>query len=90
MKSLVLVAVGVLASGTVLADSPLADLIQDGRRDAAIELIEKGADVNAAQGDGATPLHWAAYKIDLELVQHVAGSRRKTRRREPLRLEPAG
>ncbi len=25
--------------------------------------------MNAAQGDGATPLHWAAYKIDLELVQ---------------------
>ncbi len=69
MKSLVLAAAGVLVSGPVLADSTLADLIQDGRRDAAIELMEKGADVNAAQGDGATPLHWAAYKIDLELVR---------------------
>jgi ankyrin repeat protein len=69
MKSLVLAAAGVLASGTAFADGPLADLIQDGRRDAAIELIEQGADVDAAQGDGATPLHWAAYKIDLELVR---------------------
>ena len=69
MKSVVLAAVGVVVSGTALADSPLADLIQDGRRDAAIELLAKGADVNAAQGDGATPLHWAAYKIDLELVR---------------------
>jgi ankyrin repeat protein len=69
MKSWMLAVVGVLASGTVLADSPLADLIQDGRRDAALALIEKGADVNAAQGDGATPLHWAAYKIDVELVR---------------------
>src|SRR5450432_1865101 len=27
------------------------------------------ADVNAAQGDGTTPLHWAVYKIDADLVR---------------------
>jgi uncharacterized protein len=68
MRCLMLAA-GIFASGAVLADSPLADLIQDGRREAAIELIENGADVNAAQGDGATPLHWATYKLDRELVR---------------------
>jgi ankyrin repeat protein len=51
-----------LSCGSALADSPLADAIENGRRDAALELIQKGADVNAAQADGATPLHWAAYK----------------------------
>ena len=59
----------VSASGAALADSPLADAIENGRRDAALELIAEGADVNAAQGDGTTPLHWAAYKLDPELVQ---------------------
>jgi uncharacterized protein len=46
----------------------LADLIQDGAKREAIALIESGADVNEAQGDGSTPLHWAVYHIDTELV----------------------
>ena len=58
-----------MATGTALADSPLADVIEENRREAAIELIAEGADVNAAQGDGTTPLHWATYKLDLELVR---------------------
>ncbi|HET8697488.1 MAG TPA: ankyrin repeat domain-containing protein, partial [Gammaproteobacteria bacterium] len=55
-----------LAAGT---DSPLADAIESGRRDAALALIAGGADVNAAQADGTTPLHWAAYQLDAELVR---------------------
>jgi ankyrin repeat protein len=50
------------------ADSPLADLIESDRRVAALELIAEGVDVNAAQGDGTTPLHWAAYNLDAALV----------------------
>ena len=46
----------------------LADLIQAGNRAAALESIRAGADVNVAQGDGSTPLHWAVYKVDAELV----------------------
>ena len=52
-----------------LADSPLADAIESGRRATALELVEEGADVNAAQGDGTTPLQWATYKLDLVLVR---------------------
>jgi len=69
MRSGILAAVAFLASAAALAESPLADLIERGRRDAAIALLEQGADVNAAQPDGTTPLHWAAYKLDLELVE---------------------
>ena len=39
------------------------------RPDAVRALLKKGADVNAAQGDGMTALHWAAMKGDAELAQ---------------------
>lgn len=57
------------AAGTAAADATLAGLIQAGNRDAALKMIAAGADVNAAQGDGTTPLHWAVYKIDAELAR---------------------
>ncbi len=31
-------------------------------------MIASGADVNQAQPDGTTPLHWAVYRVDRELV----------------------
>ena len=47
----------------------LADRIQAGDHRAAMELVAKGADVNQAQADGTTALHWAVYRFDRELVQ---------------------
>jgi ankyrin repeat protein len=61
-------AILVAASGTASAQS-LADRIQSGDRNAALAMIASGADVNKAQPDGTTPLHWAAYRVDRELVQ---------------------
>src|SRR6202045_5090222 len=58
------------AAGTAAAaDNSLAGQIQAGNRDAALNMIVAGADVNAAQGDGTTPLHWAVYKVDADLVR---------------------
>src|SRR5580700_3611125 len=58
------------AAGTAAAaDNSLAGLIQAGNRDTALKMIAAGADVNAAQGDGTTPLHWAVYKINADLVR---------------------
>ena len=48
--------------------STLADRIQAGDRATALAMIAKGADVNQTQVDGTTPLHWAAYRVDLELL----------------------
>src|SRR5262245_45184616 len=57
------------ASTAAAADDTLASLIQAGHRDAALKRIAAGADVNAAQGDGTTPLHWAVYKVDVDLAR---------------------
>jgi uncharacterized protein len=50
------------------AQSTLADRIQSGDRLVALRMIGDGADVKQAQADGTTPLHWAVYRIDRELV----------------------
>ena len=50
-------------------DSPVADAAMRGDRAAVRELLTGGADVNAAQGDGMTALHWAAEHGDAELAR---------------------
>jgi len=57
-----------IAGGNASAADSLANLIQQGDRMGALAAIRAGADVNAPQGDGTTPLHWAVYKVDAELV----------------------
>src|SRR5688500_16599936 len=59
-----------------LAESPIADAAARGDREAVIALLKKAADVNAAQGDGMTALHWAAMNGDAELAEMliVAGA----------------
>jgi ankyrin repeat protein len=71
MKQLTLAVAALLACATAYAQRPLADLIQNGERAAALAAIDNGADVNAPQGDGTTPLHWAIYKVDRELVAEL-------------------
>jgi ankyrin repeat protein len=68
-----LVAVGLTGVAGAAAASELANLIEAGQRRAAIDLIEQGADVNAAQGDGTTPLHWAVYRVDIEMTALLLG-----------------
>src|SRR5262249_46311134 len=53
-----------LCQGPVLAASEVADAVmhQDAGRVQA--LLAKSADVNAAQADGTTARHWAAYHAD--------------------------
>ena len=56
-----------LGGSTSSPDTPVADAAQ--RRDitAVRQLLRQGADVNAAQGDGMTALHWAVQHGDIEL-----------------------
>jgi uncharacterized protein len=56
--------------------APIANAAQNGDREAVRALLKKGVDVNEAQGDGTTALHWAAMTGDAELAQMliVAGA----------------
>ncbi len=46
--------------------SDVADAVMKGDKAALRTLLQQKADVNAPQIDGATALHWAAYRNDLE------------------------
>ena len=50
-------------------DSPVADAAMRGDTEYVRELLQGGADVNAAQGDGMTASHWAAELGDPDLTQ---------------------
>jgi len=49
--------------------APVADAVMKRDGEAVRTLIKGGADVNAAQGDGMTALHWAARNGDVELTR---------------------
>src|SRR2546425_4446368 len=72
-KTIALTAMGGLClSAVIYAGAPassLVDAAMQGNRDAVRALLKQGADVNTAQGDGMTALHWAAQKGDVELAQ---------------------
>jgi uncharacterized protein len=72
MRTIRFSALGAIALTAMLhaaASAPVADAAMDGNRDAVKALLKQAADVNAAQGDGMTALHWAAMKNDADLVQ---------------------
>ncbi len=64
-----ILAVAMSATLGAMAESPVADAAARGDREAVKSLLKQAADVNAAQGDGMTALHWAAMNGDLELAQ---------------------
>lgn len=59
-----------LASGAQAKQS-LPDLVQSGNREAALNLIKSKTDINVAQADGTTALHWAVFNVDEELTKKL-------------------
>jgi ankyrin repeat protein len=49
--------------------TPVADAARAGDHEAVRSLLQQGRDVNAAQGDGMTALHWAALAGDVDLAR---------------------
>jgi uncharacterized protein len=71
MKKLLALIAVVALSGSLGAQSraPIADAAQAKDTATIRKLIKEGGDVNAAQGDGMTALHYAAVNGDAELAQ---------------------
>ena len=64
-------ALALLASGTLGAQTPPSPLVDAAKQDdaaAALAQIAAGADVNAPTSDGTTALHWAVHHDDGPLI----------------------
>src|SRR5580700_10488562 len=72
------------ASSFAAARSDVADAAMHGDKPSVQKLLEQHADVNAPQGDGATALHWAVFRSDIEMVNLLlkAGANPKAANRE--------
>jgi hypothetical protein len=66
--SFVTLFLGIAASGMAAVRSDIADAAMKSDKAALRLLLGQKADVNAAQVDGATALHWAMYRDDLEMT----------------------
>ncbi|HIF24229.1 MAG TPA: ankyrin repeat domain-containing protein [Gemmatimonadetes bacterium] len=55
--------------GADAPESPVADAAMRGDVDVVRQLLREGADVNGAQGDGMSALHWAAERGSAELTE---------------------
>ena len=66
------------------ATSEVADAAMRGDREAVRAALARKADVNAAQVDGTTALHWAVERDDVELAELLlsVGARVSARTRE--------
>ena len=67
-------ALTLLLTSTAPLDSPVADAAMRGDAELVRSLLEAGADVNAAQGDGMTALHWAAESRNAPLASMLVAA----------------
>jgi len=72
-----LIAIAIAATAAAQERSPLIEAAKRNDRAAVRALIQQKADVNAAEADGTTALHWAAYHDDADSVDLLirAGAR---------------
>ena len=74
LKKSILLGILLAAAGAAATDTRVADAAEQGDRAAVRSLISEKADVNGAQGDGTTALHWAAYNDDLEIAKTLVAA----------------
>ncbi len=69
LAGLLMMATAFASPAAAASDSPLADAARDGDVERVRALIAERANLNAAQGDGMTALHWAAFNDDHEIAR---------------------
>jgi len=74
----------VISTLAFASDSRLSEAAMRGDRAAVVSFLKQGVDVDGAQGDGSTALHWAAFNDDLETAKILiaAGANVKVTTRE--------
>ena len=68
LRSLSVLCLSALLSGAVPPEAPVADAAMRADLDKVRILLKGGADVNVAQGDGMTALHWSAENRSVEMA----------------------
>ena len=65
-----------LSAGTLAAsrEVPLAEAVKSADRAAVRALLQQGVEVDAAESDGMTALHWAVHNDDAETVSLLIGA----------------
>ena len=63
-----------VASTALVGGSPVADAAMQNDLAMVRSLVQHGADVNAAEGDGMTALHWAAEHGNRDLASFLVGA----------------
>jgi ankyrin repeat protein len=58
-----------LSVSSPAVDIRLADQAMEGNLDGVRSLLGEQVDVNSAQGDGMTALHWAAFRDDVAMAE---------------------
>src|SRR5258705_7528757 len=78
------VALLVFAATVSAASSDVANAAMKGDKAAVRSLLDRKADVNAPQPDGATALHWAVWREDVEMTSMLilAGANAKAEKHQ--------
>jgi uncharacterized protein len=76
-RNLLFALIAAASLGAATSHAQIADAAMRGDTAKVRQLLKQGADVNAAQGDGMTALHWSAQRGDLEEAKMLlsAGAR---------------
>ncbi len=69
-------------------DLRLVDALEQGNWETARSLLNEPVDVNAAQADGATALHWATHWDDLEMAELLTGAGANTNATNDYQVTP--
>jgi len=67
---------------------PLIDAARSGDTETLRALLQKKAEVNATEGDGATALHWASYRDNVESAKLLLGAGAKVNSANDLGATP--